>query len=100
VVARRPGFTQPGDGPPGGIYGEAGELLRSRTSTDCHELARSPAGRILIQDVTQLEISSSAIRSLVAGGGDPRFLVPDVVRDLILKTHIYANPKEVRTRAQ
>ena len=93
VVARRPGF-------PGQIDGEAGELLRARTSTDRRELARSPAGRVLIQDVTQLEISSSAIRSLVAAGGDARFLVPDAVRDLMVKTHIYANPKEVRTRAQ
>jgi nicotinate-nucleotide adenylyltransferase len=93
VVARRPGF-------PGQIDGEAGELLRSRTSTDSRELARSPAGRVLVRDVTQLEISSSAIRSLVAAGGDVRFLVPDAVRDLIVKTHIYANPKEVRTRAQ
>ncbi len=101
VVARRPGFTQPNDGQiHGQIDGAAGELLRSRTSADRHELARSPAGRVLIQDVTQLEISSSAIRSLIAAGGDPRFLVPDAVRDLIVKTHIYANPKEVRTRAQ
>ena len=93
VVARRPGFTQR-------IDGEVGELLRSRSSTDRHELARLPAGRVLIQDVTQLEISSSALRNLVAAGGDPRFLVPDAVRDLIGKTHIYANPKEARTRAQ
>ena len=93
VVARRPGFTQR-------IDGEVGELLRSRSSTDRHELARLPAGRVLIQDVTQLEISSSAIRNLVEAGGDPRFLVPDAVRDLIAKTHIYANPKEVLTRAQ
>jgi nicotinate-nucleotide adenylyltransferase len=93
VVARRPGFAQQ-------IDGELGELLRSRFSTDRHELARLPAGRVLMQDVTQLEISSSAIRDLVAAGGDPRFLVPDAVRELIAKTHIYANPKEVRTRAQ
>jgi nicotinate-nucleotide adenylyltransferase len=93
VVARRPGFTER-------IAGEAGELLQSRATTDHRELARLPAGRVLIRDVTQLEISSSALRSLVAAGGDPRFLVPDAVRDLIGRTHIYANPKEVRTRAQ
>lgn len=93
VVARRPGFTQR-------IDGELGELLRSRGTTDRRELARLPAGRVLMLDVTQLEISSSAIRNLVAAGGDPRFLVPDAVRELIAKTHIYANPKEVKTRAQ
>lgn len=93
VVARRPGFN-------GEIAGEAGALLRSRVITDPRALAAEPAGGVLMFDVTQLEISSSAIRSLVEAGGDPRFLVPDAVRELILKTHIYANPKEVRTRAQ
>lgn len=101
VVARRPGFAeQPGGQFDGQLNGEAGDLLRFRASTDPHDLASMPAGRVLIQDVTQLEISSSAIRNLVAAGGDPRFLVPDAVRDLMAKTHIYANPKEVRTRAQ
>jgi len=105
VVARRPGFAgQLGDQSDGQLNGqldgEARELLRTRASTDRNELARLPAGRVLMLDVTQLEISSSAIRNLVAAGGDPRFLVPDAVRDLIAKTHIYANPKEVRTRAQ
>jgi nicotinate-nucleotide adenylyltransferase len=93
VVARRPGFA-------GDIDGEALDLLRTRVVTDPRALATEPAGGLLMLDVTQLEISSSAIRSLVEAGGDPRFLVPDAVRDLILKTHIYANPKEVRTRAQ
>ncbi|MDH4021587.1 MAG: nicotinate-nucleotide adenylyltransferase [Gammaproteobacteria bacterium] len=93
VVARRPGIS-------GEIGGEAGELLRSRAITDHRVLASVPAGRVLMREVTQLEISSSAIRGLVAEGGDPRFLVPDAVRELILKTHIYANPREVLTRAQ
>jgi nicotinate-nucleotide adenylyltransferase len=93
VVARRPGAVQE-------ISGEAGELLRARATADRRDLSRLPAGCVLLLDVTQLAISSSAIRSLVAAGGDPRFLVPDAVRDLIEKTHIYASPKEVRTRAK
>ena len=93
VVARRPGVGQP-------IDGEAGELLKSRGSNRAADLAGAPAGRVLVRDVTQLEISSSAIRALVADGGDPRFLVPDAVLELIAKTHIYANPKEARTSAQ
>ena len=93
VVARRPGVAQPVDG-------EAGELLRSRGTTNPADLAKAPAGRVLLRDVTQLEISSSAIRTLVAAGGDPRFLVPDAVLELIAKTHIYANPREARTSAQ
>lgn len=93
VVARRPGFT-------GQIDGEAGDLLRARAITDRRALATAPAGSVLMLDVTQLEISSSAIRRLVEAGEDPRFLVPDAVRELILKTHIYTHPKEVQTRAQ
>jgi nicotinate-nucleotide adenylyltransferase len=93
VVARRPGVAQP-------LEGEAGELLESRGTTSASDLARAPAGRVLLRDVTQLEISSSAIRALVAAGGDPRFLVPDAVLELIAKTHIYANPREALTSAQ
>lgn len=92
VVARRPGAQS--------IDGEAGELLRARATASPADLARSPAGRVLLRDVTQLEISSSAIRALVAAGGDPRFLVPDAVLELIAKTHIYANPREALTSAQ
>lgn len=93
VVARRPGVVQP-------MEGEAGELLQARGTTSASDLARAPAGRVLLRDVTQLEISSSAIRALVAGGGDPRFLVPDAVLELIAKTHIYANPREALSSAQ
>ncbi|MDH5254295.1 MAG: nicotinate-nucleotide adenylyltransferase [Gammaproteobacteria bacterium] len=93
VVARRPGVAQP-------LEGEAGDLLQSRGTTQPADLARAPAGRVLLRDVTQLEISSSAIRALVAAGGDPRFLVPDAVLELIAKTHIYANPREALTSAQ
>ena len=93
VVARRPGFSEQTDG-------EIGQLLRSRETTDSQALGTALAGCILVREVTQLEISSSAIRNLVAAGGDPRFLVPDAVLELITKTHIYANPREVRTRAQ
>ncbi len=101
VVARRPGFPEPVAGQfQDQFQDRAGELGQFRLTTDPQDLARSTAGRVLIQDVTRLEISASALRDLVAAGGDPRFLVPEAVRDLIMRTHIYAHPKEVRTRAQ
>jgi nicotinate-nucleotide adenylyltransferase len=40
--------------------------------------------------VTQLEISSSDIRELVAAGRDPRFLMPDAVREVIEQSGCYA----------
>jgi len=93
VVARRPGTALE-------IGGEAGELLHSRLVSDPRALGSAPAGGVLMLEVTQLDVSSSAIRKMVAEGGDPRFLVPEVVRELILKTHVYAKPKEVLSRAK
>jgi nicotinate-nucleotide adenylyltransferase len=93
VVGCRPGA-------PARAGGEAGALLAEREVTGAEALARRPAGLVLVRDITQLDISSSAIRTLVAAGGSPRYLVPDGVLELMERTHIYNYPKEVRTRAQ
>ena len=45
---------------------------------DLHEAL---AGRIFVHPVTQLEISSTDLRDLIVAGRDPRYLVPDAVRD-------------------
>jgi nicotinate-nucleotide adenylyltransferase len=82
VVVHRPGFEIP-------VRGEVGELLDARRAMRPAELAGTPAGRVLLQPVTPLAIAASAIRDLVARGGDPAFLVPDAVRDLILQSGCY-----------
>jgi nicotinate-nucleotide adenylyltransferase len=82
VVAQRPGWKAPGLGP-------LGELLADRGTARVEELHDSLAGSIFIHAVTQLEISSSGVRQLVASGGDPRFLMPDGVRRLIMDTGCY-----------
>ena len=46
-------------------------------------------GRVHIHAVTQLEISSTEIRDLVAAGRDARFLMPDAVREVIEESGIY-----------
>ena len=84
VVAHRPGWRAPGLGP-------LGELLADRGTARVGELHDSLAGSIFIHAVTQLEISSSGIRTLVAGGADPRFLMPDAVRQLIADTGCYSD---------
>ncbi len=76
VVANRPGSTLPDTGP------EA-ELLAERQRP-----ARGP-GRIIVQTVTALNIASSEIRKLRAQDQDIRYLVPDVVRQLILQNDCY-----------
>jgi nicotinate-nucleotide adenylyltransferase len=71
------------------VVGELGEILVARRSDDVAALHRSQAGVIRVQPVTPLEISSSAIRALALAGGDPRFLVPDAVRDVIVDSGCY-----------
>ena len=60
-------------------------LLRARATTEL----QTGAGRFWVHPVTGLDISSTAIRDLVAGGGDPRFLVPDAVRKILQASQCY-----------
>jgi nicotinate-nucleotide adenylyltransferase len=39
--------------------------------------------------VTQLEISSTEVRKLIASGRDPRYLMPDAVREIIERSGCY-----------
>ena len=82
VVAHRPGWRAPDIGPLGELLSECG----THRVLDLHE---TYAGRIHIHAVTQLEISSTEIRELVEAGRDPRFLIPDPVRDVIASTQCY-----------
>jgi nicotinate-nucleotide adenylyltransferase len=83
VVAHRPGWRAPDIGP-------LGELLADRGTHRIQDLHENISGHIYIHDVTQLEISSSDIRELVGLGRDPRFLMPDGVRELIERSGCYA----------
>ena len=83
VVAHRPGWRAPD-------MGTLGELLAARGTHRVDDLHETSAGRIYIHDVTQLEISSTEIRELVAAGRDPRFLTPDAVGEVIRNSGCYA----------
>ncbi len=52
-------------------------------------LHERPAGCVYVHAVTQLEISTE-LRALIIAGRDPRYLVPDAVRQIILETRCYA----------
>jgi nicotinate-nucleotide adenylyltransferase len=69
--------------------GPIGELLVDRGTGRIGDLHESRAGCIYIHAVTQLEISSTEVRSLVSAGRDPRFLMPDSVRKIILDSKCY-----------
>jgi nicotinate-nucleotide adenylyltransferase len=92
VVVQRPGWTRQFDG-------EIGRLYAEHQLHEAAALAAAPAGGILLRQVTQLEIASSSIRELIAAGGDPRYLVPDGVREIMQANPVYQRPKEVQSRA-
>ncbi|MBM5812538.1 MAG: nicotinate-nucleotide adenylyltransferase [Gammaproteobacteria bacterium] len=87
VVARRPGARLPRTGLPA-------RLLRERRAGTPREFARAPAGRVWLHEGTRLDVSSSAVRAVVAAGRDPRYLMPEAVRRIILATGSYARPPE------
>lgn len=82
VVAHRPGWKAPD-------IGVLGDLIAERGTHRIEDLHDDTHGRIHIHAVTQLEIASTEIRELVAAGRDPRFLMPDAVRDHIIDTGLY-----------
>ena len=83
VVAHRPGWRVPDMEP-------LSELLANTGTHLIENLHQAISGHIFIHGVTQLEISSSEIRELIAAGGDSRFLMPDGVRELIDQSGCYA----------
>jgi nicotinate-nucleotide adenylyltransferase len=83
VVAHRPGWRAP-------ELGELGDLIASFGTHRVDDLHESRHGRVHIHAVTQLEIASTEIRELIMAGRDPRFLMPDTVRDVIVESGCYA----------
>ena len=82
IVAHRPGWKAPDLGVLGKLIAECG----THRIDDLHQRTH---GCVHIHAVTQLEIASTEIRDLIAAGRDPRFLMPDEVRDEILDTGLY-----------
>lgn len=75
VVMQRPGAPTSRDV-------ELRDEVHRRRADAPAELRQTPAGRIWFQTVTQLDISSTRIRRMLAAGLSPRYLLPDAVLDL------------------
>jgi nicotinate-nucleotide adenylyltransferase len=88
VVAHRPGWKAPD-------IGALGELIAEHGTHRIGDLHASRSGCVHIHAVTQLEIASTEIRELVAAGRDPRFLMPDAVREVIVRTNCYASQERL-----
>lgn len=65
------------------------ELVQSRRAVHPEALRARPAGSILFQPVTQLDISGTRIRATLARGHSPRFLLPDAVLTYIDEQSLY-----------
>jgi nicotinate-nucleotide adenylyltransferase len=83
IVAHRPGFDVPQDGVPG-------QLIAERAPESPEFLHVELAGYVYVAEVTQLEISSTALRTSISEGVDPKYLVPPAVRSIILELDCYA----------
>lgn len=88
VVAQRPGVA--------GITRAAATLpaelldeLNQRLVNEPEALRDAPSGAILVHPVTALDISATQIRSDLAVGRSPRYLLPDAVLDYIQTNGLY-----------
>lgn len=82
VVMRRPNAH-------GDYRAELKFQMEHRRATRVAELLEAPAGRVFPLSVTQLEISATAIRAMIANGDSPGFLLPPAVVDYIEKHRLY-----------
>ena len=71
---------------------ELADFFQQRLCTDKQALRRLPAGLLLFQTVTALDISATAIRDLLARGLNPQFLLPDAVIRYIRQQQLYLSP--------
>lgn len=79
TVMTRPGFTlQPPD-----------DFFAARITNNKQELSEKSAGKLYFQPVTQLNISATKIREMIANHRNPAFLLPDSVVAFIKQYRLY-----------
>lgn len=87
VVLHRPGYALAAPA----LAPELEQLLAARQTGDPARLAGAPAGAILALPMTQLDISATHIRQLLAAGRSARYLLPPAVLDYIDQHQLYRN---------
>ena len=85
VIAHRPGFSLDVDALPQALA----EQVKSRWAGKVDVLRGHPAGAVVRQAVTPLDISATAIRAEIRDGRSPRYLLPDSVLDYIHRNQLY-----------
>jgi nicotinate-nucleotide adenylyltransferase len=82
IVMRRPGSAEPDDS-------RVREILSLHHCEEPALLMEREGGLIHLQDVTQLDISATRIRALIAADLSPRYLLPEPVLALIRENRLY-----------
>jgi nicotinate-nucleotide adenylyltransferase len=92
IVMHRPGselsFSQ-----------ELTDLIVRYRCNDPQSLHKKIAGQLIFQPVTQLDISATQIRYLLAQGGSPRYLLPDTVWAYIHSQGLYRPEDDTLSRS-
>lgn len=88
AVSHRPGFPVE----TGSLPTDLADAYGKRRLADIGGLKVSPAGRIVTFAMTQLAISATQIRKLLANQLSARYLLPDSVLDYISSHSLYRNP--------
>lgn len=87
AVSHRPGFPVE----TGSLPHELASQFNARRLSDAGRLKDAPAGGIVTFAMTQLAISATQIRKLLANGLSARYLLPDSVLDYIQTHSLYRN---------
>ena len=74
------------------LPGELAAIIGERRCDDVATLAATPAGCIASFAMTQLDISATRLRALLAAGKSVRYLLPDSVLDYINLYQLYRSP--------
>jgi nicotinate-nucleotide adenylyltransferase len=93
VVVQRPGCNP-------STESAVAEALQARYITDPERLGEAAAGFVLRWPVTQMDISGTHLRALIAAGKSPRFLLPDSVWEFIQREGLYATADRDRAAGQ
>jgi nicotinate-nucleotide adenylyltransferase len=79
VILNRPGYALP----------PLDDFYKLRLVEGKESLARSLSGSLYFQEITQLDISATAIRTMLSNSSDPRYLLPDSVLNYIRQHNLY-----------
>ena len=79
LVVQRPGFQMPADD----------QWLKAYLCDDIEELKIKECGCIYVTDTEMIDVSSTQIRSLVASGEQPKYLLPGGVWNYIKRNNLY-----------